>query len=424
MSQPIGPAERGPTPLAERALAPDLARGAMLLLIALANVRAFVDVPREGLRGYPDPATTTVLDDVVAAFQLVLVDGRAYPLFGLLFGYGVWQLASRRLDDGASAATVVGILRRRSVVLVGIGAAHGILFFPGEILAAYGLLLLLLPGAMVRAHDAALLAWAGIAGVLVVLLLAGSGSFGAVADPIPAELGPAVREHLVDWPTGGVLSNAIGVSVTVPLGVLAARHRVLEQPAGHRALLVRCAAFGLGAAVVLGAWYALVAAGAVGPPSEGAAPLMGLLHGAGGYAGGIGYAALLGLVATRVAHNPEGGPAAPGPATQGLVTPGRTAARRPRGGALTTAISSLGRMSMSGYLLQTLVFVVVLVPWGPLALGRDITNLQAAGVAMGAWVLGLAVAAVLARGDRRGPFEALVRWWTYRGTAAGTRGPT
>ena len=35
--------------------------------------------------------------------QLTLVDGRAYPLFGLLFGYGIVQLAWRRAAVGLPA---------------------------------------------------------------------------------------------------------------------------------------------------------------------------------------------------------------------------------------------------------------------------------------------------------------------------------
>ncbi len=88
--------ELGATPLADRRPAPDLARGGMLLLIALANVHVYVYGSPIGPRGYPralDPA-----DQVVTLLQLTLVDGRAYPLFGLLFGYGITQLARRRID--------------------------------------------------------------------------------------------------------------------------------------------------------------------------------------------------------------------------------------------------------------------------------------------------------------------------------------
>ena len=78
----------------DRALAPDVARGAMLLLIALANVHLYLYDRPLGVRLYP--AGLAGADAVVAGLQMVLVDGRAYPLFGLLLGYGLGQLAARR----------------------------------------------------------------------------------------------------------------------------------------------------------------------------------------------------------------------------------------------------------------------------------------------------------------------------------------
>ena len=83
----------------DRALAPDVARGAMLLLIALANVHLYLYDRPLGVRLYP--AGLTGADAVVAGLQMVLVDGRAYPLFGLLLGYGLGQLAARSAAAGS-----------------------------------------------------------------------------------------------------------------------------------------------------------------------------------------------------------------------------------------------------------------------------------------------------------------------------------
>jgi uncharacterized membrane protein YeiB len=69
----------------ERSLAPDLARGLMLLLIALANVPWFlygaatsaVSAHRTGATG-PDAVWQTI--------AITAIDGRSYPLFAFLFG--------------------------------------------------------------------------------------------------------------------------------------------------------------------------------------------------------------------------------------------------------------------------------------------------------------------------------------------------
>ncbi len=93
------------TPVTHRALAPDLARGLMLLLIAL---------------------------------------------FAALFGYGLVQLANRQLAAGRSPSQVRAVLRRRSLWLLAFGFCHALLLFFGDILGAYGLVGLVLAGFVLR----------------------------------------------------------------------------------------------------------------------------------------------------------------------------------------------------------------------------------------------------------------------------------
>ena len=75
---------------------------------------------------------------MVTVLQLTLVDGRAYPLFGLLFGYGMGQLAARRAAVGCEPQAVIRLVRRRGLWLVVIGVAHVVLLWAGDIVAAYG----------------------------------------------------------------------------------------------------------------------------------------------------------------------------------------------------------------------------------------------------------------------------------------------
>ena len=72
--------------------APDVARGFMLLLIALANVS------QNWLIYLPAPAEQSAVDRVVEVVRACLVENRAYPLFAMLFGFGIMTMASRRIE--------------------------------------------------------------------------------------------------------------------------------------------------------------------------------------------------------------------------------------------------------------------------------------------------------------------------------------
>lgn len=101
----------------------------MLLLVALANVHVHTYGFESGIRGYPLEQATS--DQVVTMAQMLLIDGRAFPLFAALFGYGLVQFATARGDR--SRASVVALLRHRSRWLVLIGIAHAVLLMTADV---------------------------------------------------------------------------------------------------------------------------------------------------------------------------------------------------------------------------------------------------------------------------------------------------
>ncbi|MCX6466533.1 MAG: DUF418 domain-containing protein [Pseudonocardiales bacterium] len=375
-------APAGPTPLADRSPAPDLARGGMLLLIALANVHTYLLA--DGLRSYP--AALGGVDRVVVLLQMLLVDGRAYPLFALLFGYGVTQLAWRRAAQGRPAPEVERIVRRRGTWMVAIGFAHAVLLFSGDIVGAYGLVAVALAGALVRGRDATLQGLAAGGTALGVLLgaLAGlrlppeAAALRSVAVP---DAGQALVLRLVEWLSGGFVLQALSVFGMVALGAWAARRRMLDDPAAHRRLLVRVAVAGIGTGLLLGLPFALAAAG-LWAPSLGASLAASAVHTLGGYAAGAGYAALFGLLALR----------GPGP--------------------VGAALAACGRRSLSCYLAQSVAFVALLPAW-TLGLGAVATVWQAALLGLGTWLVVLGIAVASERAGYRGPAEVLLRRLTY-----------
>jgi uncharacterized protein len=381
----------GAVPTRDRILAPDLARGGMLLLIALANVHVYVYARAIGARGYPQDLSPA--ERVVAVVQLALVDGRAYPLFALLFGYGIWQLTARRAAVGLPTDAVVRLLRRRGWWMVAIGFGHALLLWSGDIVGIYGVVGVVFAGMFVRGSDRALLWTAGISVALGTLLGAATGLVRpgaqamvasiAIADPVDAALA-----RVLEWLLLGVLFG-LGVFGMVAFGVWAARRGYLDDPSRFRALLRRVAVLGIVVGALGGLPLALIAAGSP-PAAPGLAMPAGALHALSGYAGGLGYAALFGLFALRVQRR------GPGPVSEALL--------------------ACGQRSLSCYLAQSVAFVALLPAW-TLGLGAGLSLELAALVGIGTWAVVLVVAVVTARAGYRGPAEVLLRRLTYGPTA-------
>jgi uncharacterized protein len=421
-----GVSRAGAVALRDRALAPDVARGAMLLLIALANVHLYLFDRPLGVRSYP--AGLAGADAVVAGLQLVLVDGRAYPLFGLLFGYGLGQLATRRAATGVDPPAVVRLIRRRGLWLTAIGVVHVVLLWPGDIVSAYGLLAVALAGTAVLGTAVSLGTTAVVGGVLA----AGLGAFSAFSPPGTAPLRSiaivdpltAATARMGEWAGGILISSLLSVVGAVALGAWAARYRILDEPATHRRLLRRVAAGGLGVAVPAGLPLALAAIG-VWRPGLGMLMLSGTLHTVGGYAGGLGYAAAFGLLASRArgatADDGAGRAAclselvrrqcrSSDHSVAGVDAPPAERAARP--GPVLRAFAACGQRSLTCYLGQSVVFVALLPAW-TFGLGARLTVAQAALLAVGVWLALLLISAVSARAGFRGPAEVLLRRLTY-----------
>lgn len=151
----------------------DALRGFALLGILLANVLAW-----SGWVMVDDAARAAWAGEAAAQWQYrlhhLLVDGKFYTLFSMLFGLGfALQLdrLSRRGHDG------LRIYRRRVLVLLAIGLVHSFLVWDGDILVLYALLGLVLP--LFNRWGTRSLLLAGVALVFVVPV-AGQALFAAM----------------------------------------------------------------------------------------------------------------------------------------------------------------------------------------------------------------------------------------------------
>ena len=448
---PVAPAAKSPErfqsftgPASVRYPAPDVARGFMLLLIALANVVFWVDY-------LPEAAGGTVLDQAWIALRGALVDRRSYPLFAMLFGFGLAVMARRRIETAMRAAedalppgadprtrerhlararetaTVDArrLIRRRGLWMILFGAVHGTIF-AGDIIGTYGIIAAVFAGTVVRRKRTRML----VVGIVMTLVCAWSMSYmGWAVGGGPEAAGITASESMAFSPVARAtpgpslpISNLIGwvfstffaltSAMTIPatfLGVRLADSDLMSRPDRHRrALLVGgAAALAVGAAgsvlntrLTGGApIYTMLTGSRPDPQSlltgpampvwlASLAPVIDMLT---GLVGACGWLALLAAWA--------------GPGT---------------GAPLRGAhwlLSAVGRRSMTVYIGQTVLFALV---FGTLRLaGAPAFNeVMGVSVAVAVWAALAMMCAWMERSGRtRGPLEILLR----RAVAASAR---
>ncbi len=382
-----------PRPGTGRRLAPDLARGFMLLLIAMAYAGVYAGA------GFGTDVSGEPLPDRIAALATtLLLDNRAFPMFAILFGYGMAWMVARQTARGTREEEVRRLLRRRGVFLLLFGFVHALLVFPGEILTSYGLAALVTGWLLLR-PDRALVRAAAVFAALYALTVPLAMVGMNLGRRTAGEEAYAVAGYLTagDWVArlAGLPFSPLMVALAYPLfllvvlGYLAGRAGLLDDPEAHRALLVRIAVAGVAVSLAGALPSALAAVGALEPGAVAGGLLM-ALQVLTGVCGGAGYAALFTLWAIRLER-------APGP--------------------LTRAVAAVGQRSLTFYILNSVLVAVVLHP-DLVGLGARVGGAGALAVALLAWLVGLGAAAWLERAGRPGPLDALMRRLVYGGGRA------
>ena len=396
--------------------APDVARGFMLLLIALANV---------GFWGAgPEGRAPSTADRTWAFMRALFIDQRAYPLFALLFGFGLATMVNRRMASGIDAycrqltgglrapsaaeldqareqATIDArrLVRRRGLWMVLFGLIHGA-FFPSEIIGTYGVVAVVFAGWFAHKHHkrqlavCALVLLFQIVTVVLAMLFGPGGEAAAsgAAVPVPAAAPTGAGESVASalpWFVTNVnewFFTALGAAFTtmiLPAAFLGARLAdtdLIAHPEHHRGLLTVAGIGGL-ALGALGALHELLVplTGAQSWAADSA--LIAVL----GLAGGCGWLAVLAMYAG-------------GPTSDNRLT------------GLKRLLSNVGCRSMTAYLSQTVMFAGIFVI-APRLTGRSVSPGAAASaaVAVMVWLTTVVLCAVLERLGMPGPFESLLR---------------
>ena len=404
-------------PLSQRAGGPDLARGIALLGIALANTVGWLHGSQWSV--LLKQADATALDRAVDVLIALTADNRGFPLFALLFGYGIGILHRRSQERGETARRFVLRMLRRHLVLLVIGLLHGILLFSGDILVAYALIGMLtvllmtrrrivMPIAAVVALPAlGLWGWSDA----VIGLRGGDGYTAASAPDYLTGLELRTREVL----RGLVLTPLLDLGLLTPMaiGAIAARLRLLEQVQANRDLLAPLTRWGL-LVGLLGA-VPLTAVLVLDPAhtrldSELVLGTLGVLHQYTGLAFALGLAAGAALLAETVRRRSARG-ARRGEHLSGVGMRG---------------IEALGAASLSAYIGQSVVFLALFPPYG-LDLGARLGTAGAASIVLLTWITMIPLAWALHAHRRRGPLEHLLRLLAGsaapHGTPAAAAGP-
>ncbi len=396
------PAPVAPLPAAERLPVVDILRGAALLGILVENI-LFFSGPRVQWQLLP-PLWPAAVDRAFNFGVLWLEQGKVYSLFAGLFGFGIAMQMQR-----AGARGFLRLYLRRLVVLLAIGLVHGLFVWWGDILFQYALLgFCLLP--FRRVKDRPLLIAAGVLWLTPVLCAAGLAALSEVARRLGVEGGAGggqaalwqaaqeslqvythgtwgavqrLRMHEFVAAQGDVVMLLPGMLMMFLLGLYAGRRGLLRAPAEHARLWRRLLVWGLPSGLAVHLAYAVLALHSdVTQPGLAAGGTF-VLYALGVPPLALGYAA-------------------------GLVT----LLQRPVWQRALRPLAALGEMSLTNYLLQSVVCTLVFYSYGlgwfgqlrpALSLVPTLVLFALQVVASNWW---------LAR-FRFGPLEWVWRWATY-----------
>ncbi|MDZ4137741.1 MAG: DUF418 domain-containing protein [Erythrobacter sp.] len=398
----VTPAPPPACPPAERILALDALRGIAVIGIVWMNVLAFA-LPGPAYYNPLSYGAASPVDYWAWLGSFVFIEDKFRTLFAMLFGVGCLILLER--GGVSDAGRMWRAHYARMAVLFAIGLIHATLLASNDVLRAYaiaGLALPLLAGLSARALVAVAL------GLLTVHLALGLTALGT----------PLVDFHVKHWGTDALLwaerqfgRDPAALAMLLEQGREGLGERIVRRGFGIPAQLatimasipINLAAIALGmglwkAGMLRGEWRTFRLQRVAGITALAALP------------------GLLGLAAWMV---PQGFPAAlvgpvalvlsaPFDMLLGLAYAALAMAFLARDNALTRRLAAVGRLSLTNYLMTSVVLAAIFAPWG-LGLFGEVTRAQAFALSF------VPIAAMLAWSPLwlarwgQGPFERIWR---------------
>ena len=401
-----------------RLLAPDLARGFTLLGIAIANVATAWSPAPLGSPGALSGGIVdnSVWDKIAIVFGSMLVHVRGVSMFAVMLGYGIGMITLSLARRGYPFPAARKVLVRRYGFLALFGLVHMTVLFFGDIMFFYGLAGMLL-AYLIRFRTKSLLVIVGVmmamyilpmvlSGVGFMVLGNGLSEFPATGTQLTGMGLPQSWAEYLAAPTTVVSNSAIPLFFSFPmlmpliiLGFVAAQYRILEHPEQHKKMLTIAALVTAAVALLVGLPEGLSQIGVLPTELE-----LGLwfVNYALGPLTGPGIIAIIALAAIplqrKYGEDGDGG--------------NRVGAGEKRLPVFVQMILALGKRSMTGYVLQSIILLPLCAPF-LLHLLRPQGAAYATIVGFGVWVVTLLIAFLLEKLGRRGPFEAAHRRLSY-----------
>ena len=374
----------------KRAVSLDLARGAMLLLIVLAHAPLYLYTFEPGIMQRVE--STNFFDEVVNLIGMLFIDNRARAMFAVLLGYGLVLSFESQISKGKNGRDAQKTIRRRSWYLILFGIILAVFIGGQDILMAYGLAGLIVSWLLTRDIKALIrtftiitifycLSTPAIWGFNMIEI--GSYGFAPEVSATDTYLNTMMLT-LFSFPIIPIMIHLMfPILPSVLIGMWMARYQLLTKPEQHLKKLYFITVIGL-AVSLLGA-IPLSFLGNLWNPSFFIAGLISGLHMLTGIAGGLAYAAIFGIIGTKVEK--------PGYVIQSLV--------------------ALGKRSLTFYVWNEAMLVLFLSPVA-LDLGGHVNNGIAALIAVSIWTLSLVLATLLEKNNLNGPLETLLRRLVYK----------
>lgn len=377
-----------------RLLGPDFARGSALLGIALANALVVWCILAETPDGMVQTKAGVIADgslwDKLTVFiSALFVHVRGLPMFATLLGYGIGMIYLRQERKGVALGQNKRVLLRRYGFLALFGLVHTVFLFFGDIMLTYGLLALLVIS-LAGLSDKTIATIAGVLfGAGLVMAFCVIYFFPALARGFTGGTGSYVKDQLI---MGGFVVLALPIqllasTLVIPLimvGFIAGRREVFRNSQQY-AKQMRIAV-GISAVIILcvGIPFGLSAIGVIGNPQ-----LFYAINISVGMATGPGLVVVMFWAAS------------------GLEKRGLDKTLPVQ------MITALGRMSMTGYVLQSVLFGIIVASYG-FGFGSGAGAMTVSLIAFGVWLVTLLFAYLWSRSYKSGPLEMMHRSLAYK----------